>query len=97
MAVVWMGGLEETGGFVPAVDQIEALDGLAGGAFDQIVFCTEDEDSSGARVESEGDVAEVGPSDVFGVGEVWGGEDANEGAVGVGVLPRGFEGGGGGG
>ncbi len=93
----WVDGLEEAGGFVPTIHQVETLDGLAGGAFDEIVLCAEDEHSPSARVEAEGDVAEVCPSDVLGIGEAGGGEDANEGAVGVGVLPSGFEGGRGGG
>ena len=87
-------GLHEACGFVPTVEEVEALDGLTGCAFDEVVFGAEDEDASGAWVEAEGEIAEVGAGDVFGVGEGGWGEDANEGAVGVGFLPSGFEGGG---
>ena len=50
---------DEASGFVPTVEEVEALDGLTGGTFDEVVFCAEDEDASGPWVEAEGDVAEV--------------------------------------
>ncbi len=81
------GGSDEASGFVPTVEEVEALDGLTGGTFDEVVFCAEDEDASGPWVEAEGDVAEVCAGDVFGVWQCGWGEEADEGSVGVGLFP----------
>jgi hypothetical protein len=63
-ACAGMGGLEQRGCFVPALDEVEVLDGDAGGAFDEVVEGGEDDDA--AFDDAECDIAEIGVCGVFG-------------------------------
>lgn len=65
---------------------VEGLDGLATGAFDEVVFCGHEDDAVGAGVDLEADVDEVGAGDELGVCGFSFSEEADEGGVGVGGV-----------
>src|SRR5437763_16799280 len=51
----------------PTAEQVQALDGLAAGAFEEIVLGAHDDEPARARVETPGDVNGVGAHYVLGV------------------------------
>jgi hypothetical protein len=60
------------------------LDGLAAGAFNEVVFGAEDDESACARVDAPRDLEDVGSGDVFGVGQGRAVEKPDERFTGVG-------------
>src|SRR4051812_8259789 len=79
------GGLE-TGRLGPAAHDVQALYGLAGGAFDEVVDDAADDDAAGARVVPGADLYAVAAAHVGCVG--WMIDDADEGLVGVSAAQR---------
>ena len=60
----------QPGSFLPAFQDIEALDGLAAGTFHQVVDGTHDDQAAGAPVQSPGKVQIIGVGNVLGVRQV---------------------------
>src|SRR4051812_46540164 len=63
--------LDQAGGFREPADKVHALDGLAAGAFDEVVFRTHHDEPARPRIQSPGDLDEIGPDDVLGVGQIF--------------------------
>ncbi len=53
------------GGFGQVAHDVEVLDGLAGGAFDEVILGAHEDEAPGAGVVPPGDVEEVGMGHVF--------------------------------
>src|SRR5258708_4946534 len=79
----------EDGGLGEAAEDVHALDGLAAGAFDEIVLGAHDDEPAGARVEPPGDFDDVGAVDVLGIRKIFAIEEAHEWFTAVGVLVAG--------
>src|SRR5690606_10095368 len=73
-AITWNGAFainpsDQSHGFGKPLHDVKALNGLAAGAFDDIVLGAYDDQAVGARVEPPGDLHEVRPDDILGVGQ----------------------------
>ena len=77
-----IGGLR----FVPAGHEVHVLDGLRGGAFEQVVEAGDDDEALAVGRELEAEVAEDGADDVLDLREIGRAADADHGAVGVEVV-----------
>ena len=62
------------------------MDGLAAGAFDDVVLGAHDDEPAGARVEPPGDFADIRADDIFRVGQCFAFEQTDERLVGVSSL-----------
>ncbi len=57
--------LNQPGGFLPALEGVQALDGLAAGALHEIVDGAHDDEAAGATVETPREVEAVGVGDML--------------------------------
>ena len=65
------------------------MDGLAAGAFDEVVLGAHDDQPPGARIMAPGDFDHVGADDILGIGQGLALQQAHEGFVGIGCLVAG--------
>ena len=70
--------LNQSGGFVPALCEVEALDGLSAGALHEVVDSTHDNQAAGAAIEAPREVEIVAVRDVLGIRQCAGRQKTDE-------------------
>src|ERR1700761_6873071 len=71
--------------------EVHVLDGLRGGAFEQVVEARDDDESAGVAIEMEAEVAEAGAHDGLNLRQMGRAADADERSVCVEVVEAGLK------